>query len=263
MGRGIRGFILRRDVRNKGVRYKVGGSIATAGDGAIEARRQEIRAQIEQLTAPSTFLEKAGDTARHLLSPKTPLNQADMQAIDDWVRGGWQIINEHLRKTISQQDLDLFNDPAIPQMKNGVQVGTLDDRVRAVTTALEHLPDHAGTTYRRAGYANPDVYRTKIQPGDYIQDSGFLASSTVKGGEGAASGWGTKKKQVYFEIHGKTGKDISPYSEISGEREVLFKPGTKFKVDAISEDDEKVFVIMHEVDTQKPAKNPYNGDPVP
>lgn len=107
-----------------------------------------------------------------------------------------------------------------------------------------------------------DVYRTKIQPGDYIEDSGFLASSTIKGGEGAASGWGTKK-EVYFEIHGKTGKDISPYSQISGEREVLFKPGTKFKVDAVSEDDEKFFVIMHEVDTQKPAKNPYNGDPVP
>lgn len=232
--------------------------------GRDEAKRDELAAEVIALTSPSTALEKFADGASHLIgSGALPaLTQAEREAIDDWVRGNPYVINGHLRGTLPPGEAAFYDYATAWPKRTTTHPANLNARIAAINNAMNRLPDYNGVTYRRSGYANVNVYRPGgISPGDYVSESGFLASSTVKGGEGAAAGWGSRQ-EVYFAIKGVHGKDISSFSKIQGEREVLFASGTIFKIDAISEDNGAFFVIMHEVEKNvggKTVKNPYDG----
>lgn len=181
---------------------------------------------------------------------------ADLAAIKDWVKGGWSGLNKYVRGVLSAADQKTIE----AQKFNGKPIGKFVDRVAALHTALDKLDAYQGSSYRWFKSANADVYRKLIRPGDYVSDKGFSASSMIKGGEGGASGWG-KEGNVHFELKGTSGRDISQHSPMPGEREVLFKPNTVFKVEAIKVENNTTFVVLREVaaPTNRPIKNSYDG----
>ncbi|NUS45148.1 MAG: hypothetical protein HOQ24_15845, partial [Mycobacteriaceae bacterium] len=53
---------------------------------------------------------------------------------------------------------------------------------------------------------------------------------------------------VVFVISSKSGRDISPFSAFEGEGEVLFRPGTAFKVRSVNEKNNAWVIRLTEVD---------------
>ncbi|MCS4255841.1 hypothetical protein M2405_004144 [Rhodococcus erythropolis] len=89
-----------------------------------------------------------------------------------------------------------------------------------LSSALSKLPNFEGNVYR--GVTLPESVLAKYQPGNIVQEAGF--TSTASAPEGAFAG------NVQFAIKSLTGKDISEFSAIDDEMEVLFDRGTQFQV---------------------------------
>ena len=82
--------------------------------------------------------------------------------------------------------------------------------------ALDKLPDRPGMT--RRGTSLPADVLARYQPGQVVTELGFTSTGKPFGGN------------IRFEIHGRHGKYVAPYSANADEREVLFRSGTKFGV---------------------------------
>lgn len=82
--------------------------------------------------------------------------------------------------------------------------------------ALDKLPDRPGMT--RRGTDLPADVLARYQPGQVVTELGFTSTGKPFKGD------------VRFEIHGKHGKYVVPYSANPDELEVLFRSGTKFGV---------------------------------
>ncbi|WID41976.1 minor head protein [Pseudomonas phage ZQG1] len=75
--------------------------------------------------------------------------------------------------------------------------------------------------------------------GAIVEDHAFISTSA---GSNAAFGG-----NVYMKIQGKTGVDISFFSNYPGEREVLFMPGTKFRIDNVTQTNGKYIIEATEI----------------
>jgi hypothetical protein len=221
----------------------------------------DARKRLEDMRAPSTGLKKA-----LTFNPsKVKLTQQDEAAIDDWVRGGWSALNSYARGLMANKTPEeLKLEEQVSGTKNQQFIGGFTDRLANVTEALKKLPSHAGKSYRQV---NPkygiESYARKIRPGDYVTDMGFSASSVFRGAEGAGDKWGDPGG-LYFDIVGNSGKNITPYSKIGGEAEVLFLPGSTFHVDAVEvEANQTVWVLLTEAEVpdNTVVKNAFTGDP--
>jgi ADP-ribosyltransferase exoenzyme len=219
------------------------------------------RARFDRITTPGGTITR---------TPKVKLTARDEDALDDWVRGGWDNLNQFargLKSGMNKDDLEFEERVSGSVGEGGNKMryrGNYTDRLANVLEMMQKLPNHEGTTFRRVD-PKGDItsYAKKIRPGDYITDMGFSASSMKRGGEGAAGNW-ARTGDLYFDISGKSGKDISPYSKIGGEAEVLFPPGTTFHVDAIKvEADQTVWVLLTEAVPPDGVaiKNAFTGDP--
>jgi hypothetical protein len=219
------------------------------------------RERLETMRNPTGSIEK-------LLTfnpSKLKLTKTDEAAIDDWVRGGWSALNEYARGLMvgkTEEEIQLAE--KVTGSKSGADLGSFTDRLANVIEAMQKLPEHQGKSYRRVDPKyGIESYARKIRPGDYVTDMGFSASSVFRGSEGAGGGWG-KPGGLYFDIEGRTGRNITPYSQIGGEAEVLFLPGTSFHVDAIEvEGNQTVWVLLTEAAPPRdvPVKNAFTGDP--
>ena len=103
-----------------------------------------------------------------------------------------------------------------------LRAGVLDEstvkHTNALNNALDKLPVHAGTVYRKVGASVPHHL---YQPGKVFVESGFMSTSKDTG---------VWAGEVRFTIKSKTGRDIQKISSNSHEEEVLFKSGTRFKI---------------------------------
>lgn len=104
-----------------------------------------------------------------------------------------------------------------------------------LASALNKLPAYSGTAYRmQNAFADFDA---AVKPGGMYTDLAFMsASSTLQGAEegGASGGAGSAGAlEVYMIIHTTSAANIGFMSSLKNETEVLFKPGVRFKVDAI------------------------------
>ena len=109
---------------------------------------------------------------------------------------------------------------------------------RTLEDALEKMPDYEGTVWRGADL--PKRVFDKIRIGEVFEDKGFVSTSLKKGLE-----FNGKHK---FVITSKRGKRINGLSQKPGEREVLFRDGTKFRVLNIEEKGSKIWIYMEEID---------------
>jgi hypothetical protein len=97
-------------------------------------------------------------------------------------------------------------------------------RVEALNQALDKLPPHDGPVFR--GASLPPEMLAQYQPGATVSESAFWSTSMDLGVARSTAFSGN----VEFWILSKTGRDISSFSAIPSEREVLFRTDVPFYV---------------------------------
>jgi len=171
------------------------------------------------------------DTLEENLGGKTVsknLTRAELYALIDYTGGDFTRSNAVLRG----------NEATTP---DDVHKKTQADRDLSknelIVSALNKLPIYSGMAYRMMNaFADFDA---AVHPGGMFSDLAFMsASMTAEGAEkGGASGGAAKPGalEVYMIIHTKSARQVTMLSALSHETEVLFRPGVRFKVDAIWE----------------------------
>ncbi|RAX24320.1 MULTISPECIES: ADP-ribosyltransferase [unclassified Actinomyces] len=100
-------------------------------------------------------------------------------------------------------------------------------RIDNTLKGMDELPPVPGTTYRGTNLPD-DVYHSLKDGAKEYVDQGFLSSS--KEGNIADTFKDNSNNAVVFTIEGHSGVDVNPFSAHKGEAEILFRPGTTFKV---------------------------------
>ncbi|URA06987.1 morphogenesis protein [Xanthomonas phage Elanor] len=113
--------------------------------------------------------------------------------------------------------------------------------VDAAQHGLAKMPKHVGLSSRGMSFSESQLKSmlSTYKKGAVVEDAAFVSSSY---GDKAAFGG-----NVYMKINGKTGVNVSQYSQYQGEREVLFMPGTRFQVDSVEQQNGKYIITMTEV----------------
>lgn len=140
-------------------------------------------------------------------------------AIRDYTEKGFRRMNEQLREgTVTlfmQRKIDILED------------------------ALDKLADFRGEVYRGATIADRSVIEKYRAVGKEVLEDAF--TSATKSPLKAFSG------NVRFYLLSKHGKDISPWSAHPDEEEVLFKPGTRFKILEFAESRTDIELFLEEI----------------
>jgi NAD:arginine ADP-ribosyltransferase. len=113
------------------------------------------------------------------------------------------------------------------------------EHIKFMTEALNKLPNYEGVVFRGSKVEQKQLAKYKV--GQIITEQGFTSTSSKLAVAQAFSG------NVFYTIVSKTGKAIKDFSEFSGEDEVLFRSGTKFKVLAVENKNGKTYIKMMEV----------------
>lgn len=113
--------------------------------------------------------------------------------------------------------------------------------VESAQHGLAKMPKFSGLSSRGMRFSPHELEKVlaTYRKGEVVTESAFVSSSA---GEQAAFGG-----NVFMKIHGKTGVDVAPYSYYRREREVLFMPGTRFRVDKVEQINGKYIVEVTEV----------------
>lgn len=100
------------------------------------------------------------------------------------------------------------------------ELSRLDAYIRSATSGLNQLPAYRGTVFR--GTHLSDEVAANYMPGATVTERAFTSTSSELGAEFPGN---TK-----FVIQSETGRDVSGLSEFADEKEILFAPGTQFRV---------------------------------
>lgn len=132
--------------------------------------------------------------------------------------------------------------------KQGVLANTYDFS-QALDKALRELPNYNDITYRGVNLTAKELekYIEAYKQDTAIVEHTFVSSSRNQRVAKDFIKHEPPKKRVLFEIAGKTGKSIAEYSKSPQEQEVLFVPNTRFSVDEIIYEDNKVLIRLFEV----------------
>ncbi|MCS4510955.1 type III secretion system effector XopAI [Xylophilus ampelinus] len=112
---------------------------------------------------------------------------------------------------------------------------------KCIVSALHSLPDsysHQGTVFTGEDQSDQWV-RQRYKQGDTVTNLRFFATSETK--EAAWQG-----KRVEWETDSQSGKRISKFSFIKDEQEVLFPPGTQFKIDRIERSSHRPIIKIYQ-----------------
>ena len=120
--------------------------------------------------------------------------------------------------------------PVNKEMRIGAMTQEQWDYAKALNDALDKLPPKPSVSVR--GTTVPPAALALYQPGAIVEERAFTSTGKGKKFSGPHT----------FEIHGKTGRDVSKLSSHQSENEVLFKSGTRFKVVSRSGN----HIVMHE-----------------
>jgi hypothetical protein len=103
---------------------------------------------------------------------------------------------------------------------DAAELSRLDPYIRTATSGLNQLPAYRGTVFR--GTHLSDEAAANYVPGATVTERAFTSTSSELGAEFPGN---TK-----FVIQSQTGRDVSQLSEFADEKEILFAPGTQFRV---------------------------------
>jgi hypothetical protein len=130
-------------------------------------------------------------------------------------------------------------------LRDGQYAGDL--KLQAFVDAAQHglakMPKFKGLTSRGITTLTPQMKESMLKTyrvGAIVEDNAFISSS--EGERAAFSG------PVFHRIQSKTGVYVDPYSRHKGEREVLYAPGTQFRVTGMTQTPAGTYIIdMEEV----------------
>ncbi len=165
---------------------------------------------------------------------------ADIKARQAWEKKNVKLkdftkLKDHEKTAISQysQDYKQFNDPLRADLTSGEGEKKFNqeklEKTRSLVSALNSLPPYEGLVYRHD--TDFPGFKELNQVGGIVSDMSFTSSSR--------EAYSLKKIEnppdILNVIQSKTGRFIKPGSYYSNslaedENEVLFKPGTQFKV---------------------------------
>ncbi|MCX4029164.1 membrane-targeted effector domain-containing toxin [Endozoicomonas sp. SM1973] len=162
------------------------------------------------------------------------LSDAEVEGINWYTREGYVYLNEALR---GGKPLEFF----------------VKDRGVNAVIGLSKLEPHNGTVYRALPVDNLSGLAEQLNPGQLLGDKGFLSTSTsaefvkeFRGGKGT----------VIYAIEGVTsGYNISAYAQreklpgATEQAEVLLQPGSHFRVKAIKQTDQNLYVVLEQTTT--------------
>ena len=136
---------------------------------------------------------------------------------------GYRTVNSTLRRASKQTDA--VDKVEVEDIKDGF--------VPILNKGLERLRVYKGKVVR--GATLPPEELKKHVVGAVVVYRAYTSTSISNGFGGLHQ----------FVIHSKTGRYIDPFSASGGEREVLFKPGTAFKVLSVTKrkDGSTLFVL--------------------
>jgi hypothetical protein len=144
------------------------------------------------------------------------LSKDDVLGIYDYTTNdGYDVMNGYLRN---------------PAAHDTEAAAAAQQRVDRAVAGLEKLPQYDGVSYRGTNLP-PDVLKA-WEPGEVVSDKAFMSSSVDRR---VADSFG---KEVFMRIVGHSGVDIAPLSRFANEVEILFKPGTEFRVLSKTWDDQ-------------------------
>jgi hypothetical protein len=140
--------------------------------------------------------------------------------------------------------------PTNKQLRDGLMTEEIWSHALRLNEALDKLPDYKGIVGRGVYVPNVAEFMKGYQVGMIKEERAFTSAAKGKGFGG----------KVKYQIQSKTGKDVSTYSQHSGEKEVLFKSGTRFRVVKIEQDYDVNIIHMEEVSTAIYIKHRYYTD---
>jgi hypothetical protein len=128
---------------------------------------------------------------------------------------------------------------------------TLRAAVGAAMTALEKMPAFEGRVYRgvsSTGLKDPARFFAAHQAGEIVEYRGFTSGSYEKGFTG----------DILYTVHSVDGKVVEALAYEDTEREVLFRPGTRFRVLSVRKVGDTTYLELEELKDQNVAVPPSN-----
>jgi hypothetical protein len=189
-------------------------------------------------TVEKSLLLKELSFEANLLAWRCNLTDDEAAAIHAYTRNEYfQGINSQFR-SLPLHDADIFDAQSLKQA--GVKNSDLADLIAALARGLKKLPaaqtdpSHFVCLGRNVTMAADELH-TYAENAEVTMPT--FISTTISSNEMISEGWWNNKDQalfIYQRIDGN-GRDITPFSAIPGEREILFLPHTKFQVMFMSE----------------------------
>lgn len=188
------------------------------------ARRADIteqivalqKAAVEEAKPKKELFESLPEKIR---VPGDPTSK-EKSAIRHYTGGSYRAINEALR--------------------GGAMDGQMwDEQVKPAINGLKKLPGRRGISWRETDV--PAEVSAKYKVGTVIEEHGFLSTSKKE-----SFSWGGS---VRYSVHGATGVDLNAHdlSIHESENEVLFRPGTRFKIAKIEQKGKQKHVTLVEM----------------
>lgn len=200
----------------------------TAEERAIY--RQRVRQGQHQSSMSESDLNKAVEKATNL-----PLWPEEMAALIFYSsEEGYKQINRLLRGNLKEFEKNLCNNwQTLEPAKNDYL-----EQARFAAAALNALPNYKLLAFRQTTLSADQIAKYKV--GTILTEQGFTSTSTGIVESENFQG------NVRYTIFSQTGKVIQEYAKYPNEKEVLFLPGSKFKVLSVEEKEGKTFIRMVE-----------------
>lgn len=198
-------------------------AIATGKRPKIEdSDREDFKERINK-SAPQSFDDYADEIKSKIPPPK--LEEA--VALRVYTSDEYSGMNAALRKG-RHEDMDED------------QRKYLESSIKLATAGLEQMPSYTGTVHRAAEL--PLEVIQKYKTGETIVERGFTSTSSSKS---AISDFETFAN-VSYVIDSTKGKSVKKLSEHAEEEEILYPPGTQFKILNVEENNGKYTVYMRD-----------------
>lgn len=119
------------------------------------------------------------------------------------------------------------------------QIAQLQTYIQSAQRGLQGLPSYQGQVTRTVSMTEDMV--AKYEPGQVVTEESFTSSSAPGGSAPQREG------NIAMQIQSATGKDVSLISRVPTEKEVLFLPGTQFRVVSVQRFGDAWVIRMVEV----------------
>ncbi|MBW4627065.1 MAG: hypothetical protein KME49_16550 [Brasilonema octagenarum HA4186-MV1] len=214
--------------------------------------RNKFREKIKGLPGMTTMSNKwLNEAERKNISP--PPYPEELAALmfytcsdeKDPDKEGYRQINRLLRREIKDLEENLYPWQDDPEQAKKDYL----EQARFAVAALNELPDYRFVAFRGSAFTAEQISQYKV--GTVYTERAFTSCSTgiAETEKFAQSSNEPQKEPVRFTIFSRTGKLVQEFSPFPNEKEVIFRPETRFKVLAVEKESGKTIIRLVELET--------------